>query len=261
MLAMTAKSRGKAVMRVRSITVAGCLLLLAASASAAEYRIRDRDGAALAGAIRHANATPGADVIVLRRGGIYPILDAAADGLALPTVTDALRIEGNDAEIRRYTDARLMLLQVAPGARLELSDLTLAEGSRGAVHNRGTLVLERVRITDSSSSEPAAIVLNEGELQATASEFGYNQLLGASADGGTLVNRGLMRLTDSRIVSNSASRRDPITAAAAVLNLGTLELDRVTVVDNRLTDGFGGDELTAVLNLLDGQSSGSLVPR
>lgn len=239
-----------------TIVFALCLLLPAAAIDAAEYRVRNRDAAALAGAIRHANESPGADVIVLSRGGIYPILDAAADGLALPTVTGALRIEGNGAEIRRYTDARLMLLQVAPGAHLELHGLTLAEGARGAVHNRGTLVLEHVRITDSTSSEPAAIVLNEGELFASDSEFGFNQLLGARSDGGTLVNRGVMHLTNTRIVSNSASREHPLTAAAAVLNLGTLELEAVTVADNRLSGETGG-ELTAVLNLLGGHSSGS----
>jgi len=237
------------------VALAGCAL--ADAAGAAEYHVRNRDGAALAAAIRHANESAGADVIVLSAGGIYPILDAASDGLALPTVTGALRIEGHRAEIRRYTDSRLMLLQVAPGAHLELRDLTLAEGTRGAIHNRGTLLLERVRVTDSTSSEPAAIVLNEGELRATDSEFGFNQLLGASSDGGTLVNRGVMHLSNSRIVSNSASRDDPLTATAAVLNLGTLELDGVTMADNRLSNELGGGELTAVLNLLGGQSSGT----
>lgn len=248
----------------RTIRLLPCGLLLAAvalaPAAAADYHVRDRDGAGLAGAIRHANDSPGPDRIVLAEGGIYSLLDSAEAASALPTITDALEIAGRGAEVRRYFDQRVRLLTVAPGTRLLLRDLTLAEGGRGAVLNRGLLELERVRIIDSvadgSGVGGEAIVLNEGVLEATTSEFGYNGLSGAAADTATLVNLGRMRLVDVRVVSNRASRGHPGLAAAALLNRGELELDRVAFRDNRVIDGFGGPELVGLLNLGGGHHQG-----
>ena len=71
------------------------LLILAglpASASAAEYHVRDRDPEALAAAIRHANASPGADIIHLASNGLYPILSPSDEQRALPVIKGELRI-------------------------------------------------------------------------------------------------------------------------------------------------------------------------
>ena len=102
-------------------------LLLSMPAAAADYHVRDGDAAGLAGAIRHANASPGPDRVVLSSGGVYLVPDAADEAPALPVVTDTLRIDGHGAQIRRLADARLVLLSVAPGVRLELVDLSLGQ--------------------------------------------------------------------------------------------------------------------------------------
>lgn len=237
------------------------LLILAGlcgAASAAEYHVRDRDPEALSAAIRHANASPGADTIHLARNGLYPIFAPADEQRALPVIEGELRIVGHGAALRRYSDRRVSLIEVAAGAELRLQNLSLAEGAQGAITNRGRLFLADVQITDSTAAEPPAIVINDGELFASRCEFSFNQLLGARGVGGALINRGLMRISDSVIAGNRVSRQSATLSSGAVLNFGELTMQRVRFEDNRLTDTAGDDALIAVLNAASGHISGDL---
>lgn len=237
------------------------LLILAAlsgAGSAAEYHIRDRDPEALSAAIRHTNASPGADVIHLAANGLYAIFTPADEQRALPIVGGELRIVGHGAALRRYSDRRVGLIEVAAGAELRLQHLSLAEGAQGAIANRGRLYLEDVQITDSTAAEPPAIVINDGELFASRCEFSFNQLLGAGDVGAALINRGLMRINDSVIAGNRVSRQSATLSSGAVLNFGELTMQRVRFEDNRLTDTAGDDALVAVLNAAGGRINGDL---
>jgi len=87
-------------------------IAMSSTAWAAEYFIANRDTAGLAGAIRHANASPQADTIHLADGGLYAFSTASEAGLALPPVQGRLTVMGHGAEIRRNTEQALALLEV-----------------------------------------------------------------------------------------------------------------------------------------------------
>ena len=237
------------------------LLLLAGfshTCAAAEYHIRDRDPEALAAAIRHANASPGADTIHLAENGLYAILAPADDQRALPVIEGELHIIGHGAALRRYSDRRVSLIEVAPGSELRLEQLSLAEGAQGAISNHGRLYMSDVQVTDSTSAEPPAIVVNDGELFASRCEFSFNQLIGTRNNGGALINRGLMRINDSLIAGNRVSRESSELSTGAVLNFGDLTMQRVRFEDNRFTDTPSEESLVAVLNAASGKISGDL---
>ena len=227
---------------VRPLSLLLCLssALLALPASAEVFRVGSRDTQGLVQAIRAANATPGRHVLELEPGGIYALgIPAGTD--ALPPVTGTLVIEGRGAEIRRYSDARTALLEVAPRGALTLRDLTLAEGSRGALRNFGRLRLERCNVVDSTSTDSPAIVMNIGHFEADDSMIGFNQILGGGRDTATVLNLGRMRLVDSRIEGNTVSRRYPtLVGVAGVLNYGSLTLRNTPLAGNAVLDTLDG---------------------
>jgi hypothetical protein len=247
--------------RSTPLALLGLACLLAAPvAGAAEYRIANRDTAGLAGAIRHANASPGADVILLAVDGLYAFDAGTEAGLALPPVQGRLTLVGRGAEIRRNTEQPLALLEVAAGAELDIDSLTLAEGSRGSVRNHGTLRLWRSAIVDGTTVSESAIVQNYGRFEARDSTIGYNQVTGAGRDAGIVLNYGSMRLENCRLAGNQLSRRYPTLAAAPLLNYGDLAVVALAFEDNAIIDGFEGLASAAVLNLGTGHTAGAEPP-
>jgi hypothetical protein len=228
--------------------------------SALEYHIANRDTDGLVAAIRHANASPEADVIHLAADGLYALRGEAEAGLALPPIQGRLSLVGHGAEIRRNTEQALALLEVAVGAELDIQALTLAEGSRGAVRNHGTLRLSHGAIVDGTTQFESAIVQNFGHFEARDSIIGYNQVAGAGRDAAIVLNYGSMRLERCRMAGNSLSRRYPTLAAAPVLNFGDLALEALTFDDNTIIDGFDGLASAAVLNLGVGRTAGTELP-
>jgi hypothetical protein len=234
------------------------LLLLAVSSPAAAetFRIGNRDVPALVRALQTANQTPGPHRIELHPGGIYTLELTDSNGVGLPPLRTRITLAGNGAEIRRYSAARMTLLEVAEGGEARIEALTLAEGSHGAIRNRGRLVLDKVAITDSGSEGAQGIVLNYGRLTLEDCLIGYNQVHKAGRDAGIIYNLGQLTLRRSRFVGNTLTRRGPDPAAAAVLNQGELNADSVEFVANAINDPFEGLAFTAVLNLDNGRASG-----
>lgn len=231
------------------------LLLLAplASANATDFRIGNRDVPALIRAIQTANQTPGPHRIELHPGGIYTLELTDSEGLGLPPLRSHITLAGNGAEIRRYSNARMTLLEVASGGTARIEALTLAEGSYGAIRNRGTLEMHRVSVTDSGNEGARAIVLNYGALTLDQCLIGYNQIRHAGRDSGIVVNLGTLVMRGARFVGNTVTRRGPDpAAAAAVLNQGELRADGVEFSANEVDDAFGGLAFAAVLNLDNG---------
>jgi len=236
--------------------MAGTVLLCGCSH---ETEIADRDSKALVAAIRAANQRPGPDVIRLAKGGLYTLRDQAEIGLLLPTVDGELVIDGQGAEIRRGSNDRVALLQVARGGDVTLKNLSLAEGSNGAVRNYGSLKLQSVRITDSSSWDSPAIVLNHGELQAQDSEIAYNDLPMNHRDGGTVVNYGTLALDNTRIHDNFVQPRYPsLAAAGAILNLGTIRVTGTGIEHNSAESDVAGLSFNGVVDLGNGRVDGNL---
>lgn len=229
-------------------------------APATDYHVRDRDAEGLAGAIRHANAGTGADVIHLAAGGLYAFKRSAEAGMALPPISGRLRILGNGAELRRDSDEGMALLVVAAGGELDIDALTLAEGSSGSVRNHGTLRLTRSAIVDGTTRSESAIVQNYGRFEARDSIFGYNMVTGAGRDAAIVLNYGEMELERCRVAGNALGRRYPSLAVAPVLNYGKLWLDALALEDNTVLDEFEGMVSASVLNLGVGRTASAQLP-
>lgn len=227
----------------------GGVLLAANAAQGADYHVADRDSAALAAAIREANASPGADTIHLAPDGLYFFATASEDDLVLPRVIGTLAIDGRGAEIRRDTGDALALLEVVAGARLDLVRVTLAEGGRGSVRNHGTLTLADSAIVDGTTHHESAIVQNYGRFEATRSVMGYNQVAGAGRDAAIVLNYGVLQLDECKLAGNSLARRWPTLAAAPILNFGEMRLRGNAFEDNAVIDGFDGLASDDLLNL------------
>ena len=232
---------------------------LVACSSGEVVDIANNDSAALVEAIRQANARAGHDTIRLARNGLYILGKPAEAGLLLPAMGDDLTLEGNYAEIRGYSQSPAAILEVKEVAEVRLQDLTLAEGTNGAVRNYGDLRLDRVAIVDSSVDTVPAIVLNHGRLEVNDSEFAYNLLLANRRDAGTVLNYGDIEVSGSRIHDNRALGRQPsVAVSGGILNFGIVQADGLLLEDNELpgTDtsqlSFGG-----ILNLGNGQVTGN----
>jgi len=230
------------------------LLAFAPMASATVYHVENRDSAGLQAAIAHAAADSSEPHrIILAKGGLYTLTTPLPGRLGLPVLAGTIQIEGRGAEIRRYSSAPMTLLEVGPRADVRISDLTLAEGNLGAIRNLGTLLLERVTISDSSGEAALGIVVNHGDLTLSQSQLAYNEIHASGRDAGTVINFGRLILSDSAFVGNSLSRRYPSLAAAAVLNHGYLDLMSGHFADNHVLDDHGGLQSEGVLNLYGGR--------
>lgn len=244
-------------MRIRLVLLLLIALPFLSAAHAEDLEIKDRDVAALIAALQKSNETRGPHRISLAAGGIYTLQSAASPGLGLPGLRGGIVIEGNGAEIRRYAAYRMALIEVAAGARVVIRNLTLAEGSRGALHNHGVLLLDRVSIIDSVHSHADAIVTNFGHLTLRDSLLGWNQVSVSHGDTGLIENHGRLSLQRSRMVGNSASRApNQRGEAAAVLNTGELVVSAVEFQENAMIDPFGGMAFRAVRNLGQGRADG-----
>lgn len=231
---------------------------LPACARDTTVEIANNDARGLVAAIREANERPGHTTIRLARRGFYVLGQEVREGLLLPPVTDRLTLEGNYAEIRGYSARPASLLQVEDGARVELKDLVLAEGTDGAVRNFGELEMRNVAIVDSSVRQAPYIVLNHGRIVARDSEIAYNLLFAGRRDSGTVLNYGELELDATRVHGNRTVGSDArVAAAGGILNFGTLRADGLAIEDNEPPGEalpslhFGG-----VLNLGNGRVEG-----
>ncbi len=227
-------------------------LFLAFSAHAAEIQVGDRDTQGLIRALESANQSRQITTIRLARHGLYT-LTQPADGsrhIGLPVLKANIVIDGNQAEIRRYSDADFTLLAIAGTAKVKISDLTLAEGTEGAILNHGKLELRRVKVVDNVARHQSAIIENYGEIRIVDSQISFNQLSGAQRDAGTVVNYSKLYIDKSQIANNWISRRyDSLYAASAVLNYGDLRLRGVQIEQNTADTGQNEKSLGAVVNL------------
>ena len=232
------------------------LLFLPSFAPAKDYSIGNRDVRALAAAIEDANQIAGPHRIRLHPGGIYTLQAVSKGNLGLPRLNNQIRIDGRGAEIRRYSDERMTLIEVGDAGRVSLYNLTLAEGSLGAIRNRGELLLDGISITDSSSEQARGIVLNYGRMRVKDSLFGYNRVTDHGRDCGVLINLGHLEIENSEFMYNSLSRSQPAVAAGAVLNFGRLKASNLTFSKNRVSDPSGALTYQAVVNLDSGSFQG-----
>lgn len=176
-----------------------------------------RGNCTLRAAVDETNANPGRDVII-----------AAAGRYALSNsleIRDDLQILGAGAENTRWRGSkRGTAFVIAPGAVVELADVYLAGGTGdagGNIRNAGTLTLRRSVITK-----------------------------GLGNQGGGIYNTGVLHVEDTLLYGNRNNPppglRGPVTGdvfvsiGASLANLGTANLERVSIVRGQARRGCGG---------------------
>ena len=163
-------------------------------------------------AIVEANASPGADTITFD-----PVVFADPQTISLdtqlPEITGVLTIDGYIQDrLWRATGVtvsgagRLPVLRVAPGGRLTLRSLTVADAcavAGGAITNLGELAVNGVTFRDNESAADGGAVLNlGGSLALINSTFARNR---AADRGGAFANIGGLATVTNCTFSNNAA--------------------------------------------------------
>jgi|GEM_PF-577425 len=135
-------------------------------------------------AITTANSSPGLDVINLYVEGAFNVTGANNPGNAMPIITSAIEIRGNNANMGRDPGApALRYFQVA--------------GS-------GALAIDRLALYDGLASSPGGAILSYGTLSISNSYFENNRA--PSGAGGAIFHQGgTLTVLNSQFISNSAS--------------------------------------------------------
>lgn len=225
------------------------LLLVALPSSAKEFIIANGDTSGFLKAITLANQSPEADTITLAKHGLYAISKPAGASL-LPSLENTLLINGNGAEIRRYTKASVTILTTGKNSHVVLRNLILAEGSEGALVNRGDLLLDRVKIVDSDSGNGQAIIMNFGRLSLSNSELAYNQMPVQAHDAGVIINHGELSLSFSKIHSNTIRQdKNPLVFALGALNFGNIKINDFRIDANDIDPAISASQLAGIINI------------
>lgn len=186
------------------ILLAAAALLAAASSSAGSRAAGTSvpcDPTALTTAFTTANTSGG--TLKLASNCVY-LLPAA-----LPTVTGNIVLLGGKYTTITRTNAApaFRLFDVASGASLQLSSLTLLNGNiagnGGAVQTAGTLTVKKVVFGKNTAQNGGAIaVLGTGTATISSSSFTANSA--TVVGGGAIVNLGTLTVSNSAMTGNSA---------------------------------------------------------
>jgi hypothetical protein len=169
-------------------------------------------------------------------------------GSTLPTITRDLTITGPTTSPGITIDGggKAQLIQMAPGATLNLQFLTLAHGS---VTGSGGSAF--------GSSAFGGAIDNEGTLSVANSTFSANHAtggagttIGGSGFGGAILNNGTLTITNSTFSENQATGADTVSGGqggdgvgGAIQNSGTLSVANSTFSANQATGVAGGEAI------------------
>jgi predicted outer membrane repeat protein len=201
----------------RSSGYAGALLLAGTAALAAPAALASAavpppsvpcSSSALVAAIQQAN-TAGPVTLLLSGGCTYALTSAVNASDGLPPITGNVTVIGSGGTTisRAATAGGFRIFDVAPGGRLTLANLTVANGSTdsvgGGVLDQGTLALRGVRLTGNNAVNGGGLfVLGSGRATASSSEFAGNS---ATNLGGGIQVQGSLALRAVRLTGNKAS--------------------------------------------------------
>jgi CSLREA domain-containing protein len=189
-------------------------------------------------------------------------------GSELPPVTDTsgLNINGQMASITISGNEEWRVLQVGPGAKLTLHNLTVADGSAdgegGGIYNQlGTLKVDHSTLSNNSADFGGGIYNQNGTLKVINSTLSGNSAL----EGGGIRNGGTLEVTNSTLSGNSSTGSPGF--GGGIVNSGpgiTATVTRSTLSNNTTatTSGSGGGiyndlaTLTVINSTLSGNNNG-----
>jgi hypothetical protein len=193
-------------------------VVLASPAWAATYTVTnnaDSGAGSLRQAIIDANATTGvADTINFDLGSAATITLTSS----LPPITDGagLTIDGGSADITISGDNQYHVFEVGSGAKLTLSNLTVAHSTAfrgGGIHNSGTLEVSNSTLSGNSAPNGGGI-LNGGGATATLKNTIVAKSLSGGSCSGIITNGGYNLDSDNTCFfgtnNNSLSGVDPM---------------------------------------------------
>lgn len=197
------------------------LLCLLAVGPANAATLDAATGQELIEAMERAEARPGPDTIRLVGNGRYRFVNEYAERLALPPVTDDLRIDGHGSTLEWRGDASSGFFHVARDARLELRFMTVAESTATAINLDGELVLRGVRMlrNHATGSNGGALRISEsGRARLVRTFFDSNIAAFAGigsmcndpsaikGHGGGIFNAGRLRAVATTFIDNGTVR-------------------------------------------------------
>lgn len=177
----------------------------------------------LRAAIREANATPGADQIILPAGTFVLSLsgqnpdgtpNSAGGDLDLSSGTVTITGAGANATvIAAASNLNERVLEIFSGVNVTISGVTIRDGKSldapgAGIYNKGTLTLQGVEIRENRA---------------------VNSPQGTNGDGGGIRNTGTLSIFNSSIIDNSA-----FDDGGGILNNGKMTLVNVTVSNNKV---------------------------
>jgi hypothetical protein len=237
-------------MNLKACLLFSSLLLMALPCAAKEFSISNGDTKALLKAITLCNESPEADVIILARNGLYAIDKPIHPHFLLPPLKNKLTIEGNGSEIRRYVKAAYAHISIEKNSDIILRSLTLAEGSEGAIINRGNLQLDRVKIIDTDSGKAKAIISNWGRMSLSNTELAYNHIPIQAHDAGVIINHGELSLSFSMIHNNTVRlNRNRFALALGALNFGNIKINGFSIADNDIDPEIQDSQISGIINI------------
>ena len=200
--------------------------------------------------IASANSGSGGGTITLQSSCDYVLTsvnNSAQGGNGLPVITGDVTIQGNGATIERSSAGgtpHFRLFDVATGAKLTLTDLTLSNGiadngsdGGGAIWNHGTLSVTGSTFTKNTNpattGTSGGAIQNSGSATVTRCIFTDNTAM----EGGAVFNQSSFTIRQSTFTNNTAT----VYGGGAILNaFGTTTVDGSTFVGN---SGPGGGVL------------------
>ncbi len=213
-----------------SVLVLLLTLLYASTARAAPHtatNTNDSGPGSLRAAMSRADSAAGADEIRFAPG----VSGTITLGSRLPTVTDPAGLSingGGDVTVSGNDEVGILL--VSNGAKLDLSNLTVADGVGAAILNFGTLTVTGSTLSRNSSTGQGGGISGYGDLTVTSSTFSHNSAL----NGGGIGSDGMLRVANSTFSNNSAG-----TCGGAIYN-GLDDEGALDTVTNTTFSANGG---------------------
>ncbi len=236
-------------------------VVLASPAWAATYTVTnnaDSGAGSLRQAIVDANATTGvADKINFDLGSAATITLTSS----LPPITDGagLTIDGGSADITISGDNQYHVFEVGSGAKLTLSNLTVAHSTAfrgGGIHNSGTLTVSNSTLSDNRAGGAGGGIYNlAGTVTVSNSTLSGNSANSSESGGGIFnYNGGTLEVSNSTLSGNSA----PI--AGGIYNAGTATVSNSTLSGNSASLFGGGIDNLWMLEVSNSTLSGNSAP-
>lgn len=209
----------------------------------------------VASAIRVANERPGADVIELAEGGIFPmtapLVANPVDGATgLPLITSEIIIHGRGATIERVRANRtpdFRLFWIEPSGSLKMDNVLIRGGSTpfgmdgAGLWNQGTTRLERVTFSENVSGDDGGAIRNDGHIEIVSCTLSFNNAGGGGGGGvgGALYNVPIKGDGEALITGTSMFANRAGDHGGAIFNSSRLTMVNSTISGN-IASHLGG---------------------